>query len=171
MDRVERWWKASLAQTPETGTAEPVLALAEACLAFQDLPWATRLMGVAGLVHQMVGPQTGISVYVVSQPETRLAVVAGAGITGPLTVAWRAPLAGMAASEGAVQFLGDPRALPDYLGGWVGVTQAVAVPLVRQQRLAAVFEVRWHRPDASVGLVEIERIQAIAGLVANQWPY
>lgn len=167
MEASDRLWKEVLRLSRET-RVETIEEVARQCLDM-ELPWTSRLGGVAGLLHQVIGPSTGVSIYGVLKPGSALALAASAGRTGPLVAAWGAPIAGLAAQEQAAQFAGQARAFPDYLGGWMGVVECIAVPVIRDLRLFAVLELRSHE-EGRIGLVEAELTGRLAADIAAAWP-
>lgn len=151
-----------------TSPISEVAEIVDRCLVM-GLPWPTRLAGVVEIVCQVCGPQTGVSFYGVVGSAQPLVLLCAAGKPGPVAVTWGAPVAGLAAREQAAQFAGEARALTDYLGGWIGVEQCLAVPVLRNQQLYGVLEVRSHVPD-HLGLVQAELTAHIGARVAQAWP-
>ncbi|NMP21903.1 GAF domain-containing protein [Sulfobacillus harzensis] len=160
-------WKDVLRLKPTSADVE-VLALVAQCLDFEG-PWTTRIVGVLGILLQRLGTSIGVSVYAPLKVGGELYAAASAGLAGPLSVAWGAPLAGLAASERAAQFAGDARAFPDYQGGWLGVASVLAVPIMRAPQLYGVLEVRSHG-SGSFGVDEAELTGLVASQLADRWP-
>ncbi|MDA8206134.1 MAG: GAF domain-containing protein [Thermaerobacter sp.] len=167
METSDRLWKEVLRLSRET-SVETIDEVARQCLEM-ELPWTSRLAGVAGVLHQVVGLPTGVSIYGVVKPGSGLVLAAGAGLAGPMAAAWGAPIAGLAAQEQAAQFAGQARAFHDYLGGWMGVAECIAVPVMRDRRLFAVLEIRSHE-EGRLGLAEAELTARLAADIALVWP-
>lgn len=167
MDSSDRLWKEVLRITRES-TLGAITDVAGACLGLA-IPWTSRLGGAAGVLYQAGGPATGVSIFGVPARGSDLVLLAGAGIPGPVSVSWGAPIAGLAAQEQAAQFAGQARAFPDYLGGWIGVAEGIAVPILRDGRLFAVLEIRSHE-EGRLGIVEAELTAALAADIATAWP-
>lgn len=167
MEASDRLWKDVLRLSRES-TLDTISEVAGACLGMA-LPWTSRLAGAAGILHQAAGTPTGVSVFGVAARGSDLVLVASAGTPGPVSVPWGAPLAGLAAQEQAAQFAGQARAFPDYLGGWVGVAEGIAVPVMRDGRVFAVLEIRSHQ-EGSLGIVEAELTAKLAADIAAAWP-
>jgi putative methionine-R-sulfoxide reductase with GAF domain len=167
MDSWERLWKESVRLTQASPLSDVEVAM-DQCLALK-LPWTTRLAGMLGIVHQVLGDDTGVSFYGVTRALEPLVLVSAAGKAGPLAVAWGVPVAGFAAQEQASQFAGDARALADYQGGWLGVKQCVAVPVLYHQHLYGVLEVRSHRQE-HLGLAQAELVAHAGARLAGAWP-
>lgn len=167
MEVADRLWKEVLRLSRES-TGETIRDVVRQCLEM-SLPWTSRLAGVAGILHQVVGPPTGVSLYGVTKPSAELVLAASAGLAGPLSQPWGAPVAGFAAQEQAAQFAGDARAFPDYLGGWMGVSECVAVPITRDRQVFAVLEIRSHQ-EGRLDLWEAELTASVATAIAEAWP-
>ena len=166
MEPADRLWKEVLRLGRDT-PAKAVGGVTAECLTL-TLPWNSRLAGVAGVLHQVIGLDSGVSVYGAQRPVADLVLLASAGRMGPLRVAWGAPLAGLAARERAVQFVGEGRVFPDYLGGWLGVVGCIAVPIMRDRQVFAVLEIRSHEAER-LGLFDAEIVLAAAEQLADKW--
>jgi putative methionine-R-sulfoxide reductase with GAF domain len=167
MEAADRLWKEVLRLTAESSAA----ALGEAveqCLALA-IPWTSRLAGAVGILHQVVGGPTGASLYGVVKPGSDLVLAAAAGKPGPVAVPWGAPVSGLAAQEQAAQFVGQARSFPDYLGGWMGVAECIAVPVTRDRQILAVLEIRSHE-EGCLGLLQAELTAQLAADIAAAWP-
>lgn len=167
MEPVDRLWKEVLRLSGDT-PLETVSEVAQQCLAL-SLPWTSRLAGITSVLHQALGGGLGVTLYAVVKPGSDLVLAASTGTPGPLAVGWGAPVAGLAAQEQAAQFAGQARALPDYLGGWMGVVACVAVPVLRDRQLGAVLEVRAHE-EGRLGLEQAELTARLAADIAAVWP-
>ncbi|PSR21203.1 MAG: hypothetical protein C7B45_11715 [Sulfobacillus acidophilus] len=167
MEDWDRLWKdtARLSQATARSQVDDTI---DQCLDLK-LPWATRLAGILAILHQVLGDDTGVSFYGVTRPWQPLVLVGAAGRPGALATGWGVPVAGIAAQEQAAQFAGEVRTFADYLGGWIGVHQCVAVPVLHNQHLYGVLEVRAYSPDY-LNLAHAELVLAVGARIAAAWP-
>lgn len=167
MQAGDRLWKA-IAQVGAETTMDQVLALTDEVLAL-PVPFVTQLGGLASILFQMAGSDSGVSVYRIMKPGQELVALASAGRPGPLTVAWGAPVSGLAVQEGAIQFVGSAKALATYFGGWLTVAECIAVPLIRERRGYGSLEVRSASPG-HLDLFAAEVVGKVAERIAAKWP-
>lgn len=160
-------WKA-IAHVGSETTMDQVLTLVDEVLAL-PVPFVTQLGGASSILFQMVGNDSGVSVYRVMKPGQDLVTWASAGRPGPITVAWGDPVAGLAVQEGAIQFVGSARALASYFGGWLSVAECIAVPLIRERRGYGALEVRSTSPG-KLDVFVAEVVGKVAERMAKKWP-
>lgn len=164
---VDRLWRDTLRLTVESRDAA-VIDLVMQCLEF-EVPWTTRLCGVAGVLNHRFGHPVGVTIYASVTVGETIWAVASAGMTGPMAVNWGSPVSGLAAAERTAQFVGDGKAFPDYQGGWLGVTECVAVPVTQEGRIKAVLEVRSHQAR-KLQIPEAELTGQVAMRLSQMWP-
>lgn len=167
MDAGDRLWKA-ITNIRHESTLDEIMRLTDEILAL-PVPWTTRLGGLGSILFEVVGDQSGVSVYTVARPGQDLVALASAGRPGPLTVTWGAPVSGLAIQEGATQFVGSARALSTYFGGWLNVAECIAVPLIRERRGYGVLEARSATPG-HIDLFTAEVVNQVAARIAKSWP-
>lgn len=164
---VDRLWRGTLRLTPESGD-DLVVDLVTQHLE-SGVPWTTKLCGAAGILYHRFGHPTGVTIYASPKVGEAIWAVAQAGVAGPVSVKWGAPVAGLAAAERTAQFAGDCKAFSDYQGGWIGVVQSIAVPLIRDGQGLAVVEVRSHEAD-KLEIAGAELIGRVAFVLSQKWP-
>lgn len=168
MSDENRLWKQTLRLHRETSRDE-LFQVVQGALSL-PAPWFTQCLGVSAAISQWLGAEgTGVTVFGVARLGKTLMAAACSGMAGPMLVEWAMPLAGLAASELSAQFIGDSKAIADYPGGWLGVQQAIAIPLVRDGRPLAVLEVRSHQPD-HLSMREADILADVAAYLVQRWP-
>ncbi len=163
----DRLWRDTLRLTRESGD-DLVVDLITQQLELKA-PWTTKLCGAAGVLYHRFGHPTGVTIYASPKVGEAIWAVAGAGMVGPVLVDWGAPVAGLAAAERTAQFAGDSKAFTHYQGGWIGVAQSIAVPLIRDGQGLAVVEVRSHEAS-KFEIGEAELIGQVAFVLSQGWP-